>query len=777
MAVIQGGGITYDSTGKFSQAAGQFAGLAQNLAQLRQQASQFDKEFSLNQERLRESQRQFDESVRQFGITEQRLAEGLKLQKQVQALNTVQQEMSLAKEFAGRLGTRNFLGSAEGEGALRRIAENMAIAQGVDPTPETVEKYVTDVTVSINAWTDPQTQALLKLSEQFDVVLPATSETPGAAGAATYKPVGNAAEVPETKILSRQGETEALREQQMASAAGSAAQGGSTAAGSRAGYGSTAEMFAGVGSENAPADLEKLIADAVGRARARLAQAGLTPQELVAVANDSANAPEVRNAAFELSRLETGAGAAAANAPAGGPPTVPTSQAKEQPSVVNAKTGMAVPTVPERNVAMAEFYRLKTGNALQGENAGLVASTYIQQNNLGPEFEKWLVQQGRPTPETDLGMPGAARFPLTTPTTKAQPQAAPGVSQTGAPSKYTVVSGDTLRAIAEKNKVSLKSLIDANKLVNEGFNPDAIRPGQEIVIPGQPTTGIPSDVKIRQVSNAVGKATDFTKIVDIMGSRGVTPDQIVDTELDAKKASTVQTAAKPIFDEAVRAIQTAADRPDNRVAQYAAKRAAARAGSWFEKVFKTATPSQKAKMASDLMVELENMTPEAIAIKYGTDIAGVRMAKDEQTIAVQNALLAAASRSTKDDSMENLRKLMNDLSNNWNRTRDNVYSVYQNEVPSKERDKKTFDWWIADPRNKTYADMYTQAYNRFAEVEAALFSGDAVKMVVEQTVKGGLFGIGGTKGGVRYTAGNTQTNAQQQQGSKAATDYVNNALK
>jgi len=56
-----------------------------------------------------------------------------------------------------------------------------------------------------------------------------------------------------------------------------------------------------------------------------------------------------------------------------------------------------------------------------------------------------------------------------------------GVQQSGGGNSHTVQSGDTMWAIAQKNGVSLNSLIQANPQIK---NPNLIFPGQEISIPG-----------------------------------------------------------------------------------------------------------------------------------------------------------------------------------------------------------------------------------------------------------------------------------------------------
>lgn len=81
--------------------------------------------------------------------------------------------------------------------------------------------------------------------------------------------------------------------------------------------------------------------------------------------------------------------------------------------------------------------------------------------------------------------PSATPEPTLAPTT--EPTAAPTTEPTAAPPppsgprRYTVKPGDTLRSIAEQFGISVKALLDANKLTAE--QADSLRIGQELVIP------------------------------------------------------------------------------------------------------------------------------------------------------------------------------------------------------------------------------------------------------------------------------------------------------
>ena len=108
---------------------------------------------------------------------------------------------------------------------------------------------------------------------------------------------------------------------------------------------------------------------------------------------------------------------------------------------------------------------------------------------------------GNPTPTATTGVritasPSPARqlSPVASPSPRAAATAPPSVSPTVAPTpsptrvtgtvpgqKYVVQPGDTLVSIAEEFGVTVQELIDANALTN----PDVLRVGQELIIPGR----------------------------------------------------------------------------------------------------------------------------------------------------------------------------------------------------------------------------------------------------------------------------------------------------
>jgi LysM repeat protein len=79
------------------------------------------------------------------------------------------------------------------------------------------------------------------------------------------------------------------------------------------------------------------------------------------------------------------------------------------------------------------------------------------------------------------GAPGAPGAPMAAPPIQPTPIPAtpPPAPETGT-REYAIASGDTLGAIARKNGVSLKALMDANA----GVNPRKLHVGQKIQIPG-----------------------------------------------------------------------------------------------------------------------------------------------------------------------------------------------------------------------------------------------------------------------------------------------------
>ncbi len=76
-------------------------------------------------------------------------------------------------------------------------------------------------------------------------------------------------------------------------------------------------------------------------------------------------------------------------------------------------------------------------------------------------------------PAASLAVPSAAAQPTVEPS--AAPAATPATGTT-----YTVKKGDTLWAIAQKYKTTIKAIQDANPALT---NPDVLKIGQKLVIP------------------------------------------------------------------------------------------------------------------------------------------------------------------------------------------------------------------------------------------------------------------------------------------------------
>jgi LysM repeat protein len=78
--------------------------------------------------------------------------------------------------------------------------------------------------------------------------------------------------------------------------------------------------------------------------------------------------------------------------------------------------------------------------------------------------------------------PTAAPAPQPSPMTTVAPQpaTAAGLNPPGATTEYVIAKGDTLGAIARKNGISLKTLMEANP----GVNPKKLKVGQKVQVPG-----------------------------------------------------------------------------------------------------------------------------------------------------------------------------------------------------------------------------------------------------------------------------------------------------
>lgn len=148
-------------------------------------------------------------------------------------------------------------------------------------------------------------------------------------------------------------------------------------------------------------------------------------------------------------------------------------------------------------IAAPATYRVAGGDTVSGIAArfGLATASVLALNGLG---WKSLIFPGQV-----LRLTGASAPPSSTP-----PAATPPVSSSI--TRYTIVKGDTISAIAARFGVSTQSVLSANGL---GWS-SIIYPGQSIVIPGTPAS----------VTNPA-PATPDTGVIDITPVVDVTPIQ------------------------------------------------------------------------------------------------------------------------------------------------------------------------------------------------------------------------------------------------------------
>jgi LysM repeat protein len=91
------------------------------------------------------------------------------------------------------------------------------------------------------------------------------------------------------------------------------------------------------------------------------------------------------------------------------------------------------------------------------------------------------VQPSATARSTPTVLPSATPLPPTeTPLPPTETPIPPTATPTG-PRRYTIQSGDTLRDIAERFGVTVQAILAANRLTPQ--QADALRPGQEIIIP------------------------------------------------------------------------------------------------------------------------------------------------------------------------------------------------------------------------------------------------------------------------------------------------------
>ncbi|MBB6404940.1 lytic transglycosylase domain-containing protein [Arthrobacter sp. AZCC_0090] len=149
-------------------------------------------------------------------------------------------------------------------------------------------------------------------------------------------------------------------------------------------------------------------------------------------------------------------------------------------------SGTAAPTpapaapspAPSPSSSSSATYTVKPGDTLGGIAArnGVALSDVFSWNGLNGRSIIYPGQKLKVGPGTNAPVP-AAPAPAPAP-------AAPAVANTGS---YTIKSGDTLGGIASRLRVSLSSLLSANKLSMSTI----IYPGQKLAIPGAPAAPSP----------------------------------------------------------------------------------------------------------------------------------------------------------------------------------------------------------------------------------------------------------------------------------------------
>jgi LysM repeat protein len=142
---------------------------------------------------------------------------------------------------------------------------------------------------------------------------------------------------------------------------------------------------------------------------------------------------------------------------------VPTSDGSLNDPVTGATNQPTTPVSPlEQTTATELSTALPPITTLQPTDAIAITETPIPPTaTLIPPTETPIPPTETPIPPTETPIP---------------PTAAPA-----GPRRYTIQSGDTLRGIAERFGVTVQAILRANKLT--AAQADALRPGQELVIP------------------------------------------------------------------------------------------------------------------------------------------------------------------------------------------------------------------------------------------------------------------------------------------------------
>lgn len=107
----------------------------------------------------------------------------------------------------------------------------------------------------------------------------------------------------------------------------------------------------------------------------------------------------------------------------------------------------------------------------------------------------------QPGPASNAALPPVAPVqpPIAAPT-------APTAPATGETKEYVIASGDTLGALAKRNGVSLKALLDANP----GINPRKLHVGQKVEIPGGTGTVAAAGATGADATADTGESSTYT---------------------------------------------------------------------------------------------------------------------------------------------------------------------------------------------------------------------------------------------------------------------------
>jgi LysM repeat protein len=156
----------------------------------------------------------------------------------------------------------------------------------------------------------------------------------------------------------------------------------------------------------------------------------------------------------------------------------PTATATFTFTPTSTATPTVTPTAPptETPTPQVTTYIVRTGDTLSliAGQFGITVDSIMEVNGL----TDYTIQVGQ-----ELLIPVEVEEPTSSPAAAETPEAEATV-QPAATRTYVVRSGDSLSAIAQRFGISQQALMEANDITN----PDAIREGQELVIPGPATS-------------------------------------------------------------------------------------------------------------------------------------------------------------------------------------------------------------------------------------------------------------------------------------------------